>query len=350
MPKYSDKGEGPPPLSSLKRWISEEDYKWIKEGDDNQEALEKELEENAYMNAANLFGEVDSDSDDGGDEALKRRVKTWRSSTVSNDGVGGFHRRSSPQQETKSDDDEEGSIQIAFVLSDCYEGFGDILWSSARYVANTISNPAKCQKLLSPLMDTLTNDDSSHPMAGISFVEVGAGAGVPSWAAMKCGAHVVCTDLSDPNRIRCLAECAQRNFLQIDENQQQLLAHATNTRACPHDWGSPVDKVVRALNDGTNENRLFDVVIAADCCYMPWLHTQLLDSIYNLLSDRGVAIIAFALHGNTDDEDVWRIVDRAKERRFCVELLGSEQLTPPGAQMEAKQGLVHIVRLTKPKA
>ena len=43
----------------------------------------------------------------------------------------------------------------------------------------------------------------------------GAGAGVPSWAAMKCGANIVCTDLSDTNRIRSLAECVERNFQQI---------------------------------------------------------------------------------------------------------------------------------------
>ena len=44
----------------------------------------------------------------------------------------------------------------------------------------------------------------------------------------------------------------------------------------------------------------FDVIVAADCMYMPWLHTELLDSIDLLLSDRGVALMPFALHGNTE--------------------------------------------------
>ena len=341
--KYNiEKDDRPPPLSNLKQWVSEEVFLWIKEGDEKQEALEKELEENAYMNVASFFGEADSESDD--DENRRRRVKKWSSSTTSPDGFGGFQPRTSSPKDVQGDDD--GPVQIVFVLSDCYEGFGDILWSSARYVANTLSNPIKCTELLSPL--TLNDENSSHPMEGISFLEVGAGAGVPSWAAMKCGANVVCTDLSDPNRIRCMAECAERNFRQIGNDA--LLANAAKTRVCPHDWGSPVEKVIKALNDGTNEERLFDVVIAADCCYMPWWHKELLDSIYNLLSDRGVAIIAFALHGNTDDDDVWRIVDRAKERSFSVEIVGSEQLSPPSAKMESKQGLVHIIRLTKPKS
>ena len=53
------------PLSELKRWMSEDVYQWIKEGDEKQERLEKELEENAHMR---LFGEVGSDSEDEDDE------------------------------------------------------------------------------------------------------------------------------------------------------------------------------------------------------------------------------------------------------------------------------------------
>ena len=352
--KNSDKKDGPLPLLELKRWMSDEVFLWIKEGDEKQEELENELEENAYMNASNLFGETESESDD--DDVRQRRVKQWSSSVTSPDGIGGFQRRKSSSREHQEvqSSDGDGAVQIVFLLSDSYEGFGDILWSSARYVANTISNPIKCRELLSPLLNSSYEDDlhgGLHPIEGISFLEVGAGAGVPSWAAMKCGAHVVCTDLSDPNRIRCIAECAERNFQQIDDDNDVLLANAAKTRACPHDWGSPIDNVLKALNSDTEENkdRLFDVIIAADCCYMPWWHKELLDSIYKLLSERGVAIIAFALHGNTDDDDVWKIVDRAKERRFFVEVLGSEQLSPPSANMESKQGLVHIVRLTKPK-
>jgi uncharacterized protein (UPF0147 family) len=33
---------------------------------------------------------------------------------------------------------------------------------------------------------------------------------------MKCGARVVCTDQSIPDRIRCLAECAQRNLQDLE--------------------------------------------------------------------------------------------------------------------------------------
>ena len=372
MPSTTNNGcDGAPlPLSELKRWMSDDLFSWIKEGDEKQEQWEKELEETAHMR---IFGEIGSDSDDGDDDdddltniiskkekKNRRRIRHWSSSTTSPDGVGGFQPRKSSTSHDNHDNenqDDEGGVQIVYMLSDSYEGFGDILWSSARYVANTVANPTTCRELLSPL---LTADDATssqqHPLQGIKFLEVGAGAGVPSWAAMKCGANIVCTDLSDTNRIRSLAECIERNFQQIlqatdGDEKEALLTHASKARVCSHDWGSPIDGVVQALNstsDPKEEELLFDVIIAADCCYMPWWHTQLLDSTYKLLSERGVAIVAFALHGNTDDEDVWKIVDRAKDRGFSVEVLDSQQLSPPYAAMESKQGLVHIFRLTKP--
>jgi predicted nicotinamide N-methyase len=138
------------------------------------------------------------------------------------------------------------------------------------------------------------------------------------------------------------------------DGSSERLHFAQQARACPHDWGSDVQPVLHALNHPSNNKgdettELFDVVLAADCCYMPWTHDEMLDSIYKVLSPIGVALVCFALHDNTDDSDVWRIVDRAKNRGFVVETLPSTQLTPPTTHMEAKQGLVHTVRLSKPQ-
>ena len=95
-----------------------------------------------------------------------------------------------------------------------------------------------------------------------------------------------------------------------------------------------VDEVTKALSKDGDEP--FDIIIAADCMYMPWLHKELLTSIDMLLSDRGVALMPFALHGNTDDNEVME-VDRAKDKGFEVEMLAEAQLTPPSEGMEAKQ-------------
>ena len=91
----------------------------------------------------------------------------------------------------------------------------------------------------------------------------------------------------------------------------------------------------------------FDIVVAADCIYMPGLHEQLLQSIQRLMKQKsGVALLPFALHGNTADENVWAIVPRAADFGFSVEVLEPRQLTPQSGTMDRKRGLVHMLRLT----
>jgi len=186
-----------------------------------------------------------------------------------------------------------------------------------------------------------------HPLFGLAFLELGAGAGVPSLTALRCGARVVCTDQASPDRIRSIAECAERNLREMKETgtDEEIVTMAENGRACALDWGGPIDEVLKCLDKDKREQ--FDVVVAADCCYMPWLQPKLLDSIYLLMADHGVALVPFALHGNAKDEDVLGIVDLAKERGFQVQMLEPKQLTPPNPGMEPKQALVQTLRLTK---
>lgn len=340
-PSSSITNDDPLPLSQLRLWMSEEVHDWIQEGDIKQAELQKELEENAAENVANFFGS-ESDSDDESNQ----RVQQWSSSTFNVDGIGGFQ---SSTRSDENDNDKEDGVKVFFILSESYKGFGDTLWSSARHVANLIANPKECREMLLPMLSQNETEgkeidnDEILPLDGVSFLELGAGAGLPSWSAMQVGARVVCTDLSDTNRIRTMGECAERNGQQMRANGKLL--HGEKTKVCPHDWGTNADDVLRALNENGQEK--FDFIVAADCCYMPWLHKELLDSIYQLLSDKGVSLVAFALHGNTDDDDVWKIVDRAKDRGFMVEVLESQQLSPPNSDMESKQGLVHRIRLMK---
>ncbi|CAJ1934632.1 unnamed protein product [Cylindrotheca closterium] len=385
--KFNDE---PLPLETLKPWISSQEFvEWIQKGDEKQAALEAEMKENEVYNAANLFGStLDEEFEQKGN-----RIQQWTSSAIHIDGIGGFDHHH--KEDTRTIGGESSSsaaaaaatsndthvVQLEFFLSESYQGFGDTLWSSARYVANVLANPEQCQEILAPYLERRQErgnkgedySENRHPLLGTSVLEIGAGAGVPSWSAMHCGARVVCTDLADTNRIRSIAECACRNYRKMLEQEEQnnssggsdddseRLHFAEQARACPHDWGSDVQPVLHALNHPSNkkeeatsqpasdEMELFDVVLAADCCYMPWTHDEMLDSIYKVMSPIGVALICFALHDNTDDNDVWKIVDRAKNRGFVVETLPSTQLTPPTTHMEAKQGLVHTVRLSKPQ-
>ena len=212
------------------------------------------------------------------------------------------------------------------------------------------SDPSKCHELLDGL--GRINEVDCHPLFGVRLLELGAGGGLPSWLAMKCGAQVVCTDQSIPDRIRCLAECAQRNLndLQRDlDEENPILGHAKKVRVCPYDWGSATDEVISNMKRevDTDDCGLFDIILAADCVYLPQCHSVLLDSIQKLLSTCGVALLPFALHGNTSDDDVWAILKLARKKGFFVEVLESVQLTPQAIGMGEKRGLVNMVRLKK---
>jgi len=339
----SSSDNAPLPLSQLRPWISEETYDWIAKADVKDAAFKQLMEDEGANNVAGLF-----DDEDDEEEAISDRVQRWASSSKNPNGIGGYQNTESTGS---NDEDEggEGAMQVLFVLSDSWEGFGGLLWASARHVANILSDADRCRDMLKPMLQHRKREESSmHPLLGTSFAELGAGAGVPSWAAMRCGARVVCTDLAKENRVRCMAESAERNWREMKAvlpANDPVLMYAGKAKSCPHDWGTPISKVAESLNkDGTER---FDVVVAADCLYMPDFHNELLNSVDLLLSDHGVALLPFALHGNTDDESVWNIVELAKEKGFTVETLGSEQLTPSYNGMGSKQGLVHTLRLTK---
>lgn len=319
-------------LTSLKPWMSKETYEWIKADDVERLELQKQIE--AETAPLNLFGD-DDDSNDG-----TARVQTWTSSLTNPDGIGGFQLRNDQDDGVPTKDSD--AVSIIFILSDSHDGFGDVVWASSRHIANLLANPNKCRELLLPLYQTEEEpfESQRHPLVGKRFIELGAGAGIPSWIAMKCGARVVCTDQRKANRIRCMAECIERNYEQMKLEDSPYLEYGLAARACPLAWGKSVDEV-QAIEEK------FDIIIAADCCYMPWLHDEMLGTIDKLLDDKGVAIVPFCLHGNADDGDVWGIVDRAKAKGFAVEELPATQLTPPGMLMESKQGLVHTLRLTK---
>jgi hypothetical protein len=108
----------------------------------------------------------------------------------------------------------------------------------------------------------------------------------------------------------------------------------------PYSWGDDF-----LLEDGET----YDVIVAADCVYNPLVHDVLLESIHMLMANDGMALLPFALHGNTDDENVWGIVETAESLGFVVEQLESAQLSPQIKTMDSKRGLVHMLRLSRNK-
>lgn len=327
-----------------------------------------------------------------------RQVCHWTTSLEDPDGFGQIgveivknHKEDTVEQEQQQQQEHReentacSTLTLFYILSGYHwQGFGNQLWAPSRHISNQLADADQCHELLAPLFrssSSTSRNTSDHPLTGKSFVELGAGAGLPSWTAMRRGARVVATDQGVPGRIRCMAECAARNWNEvvvmsaqqsknddddndneqrIDEGAMPLVSGFHRPKVCPHNWGTPVDAVFQTLygDDDNQQNDVgvvvddprFDIVIAADCCFMPWFYPELLTSIDRLLSDQGVAILSFGLHGNVRDDEVWSLLDQARDGGFQVEQLKSQQMTPQSTDMKLKQGLVHTIRLTRKMA
>lgn len=365
MPALHKDHEAPLELKRLARWISSpETLEWIQEGDAKAAAFQAELEEAGADHVVDLFASPDDNDDDDDDsdrsdadfEGFRGRVRVWTSSRSNKDGIGGKYHGVEEQASIVAQDDEvdDNRIRIVYIISESWEGYGDLLWASSRHLANTFADTERTWELLgSTFRVDVDRTSTTHPLANAKVLELGAGCGVPSLMAMKCGARVVCTDLDDPNRIRSLAESMQRNWEEIQNipNLDEVVAeNAPKARACPFRWENSTDPVAKCLSSDNAEStdESFDLICATDCLFMPWLHLDLIRALQNLLAHDGVCIMAFAIHESfSKDHEVWPFVDKAKEGGFDVEVLEAVQLTPPRKGMPAKQGLINMLRLTR---
>jgi predicted nicotinamide N-methyase len=364
----------PLPLDDLQNWVTSDTLEFLEQGDIKAAAFQAEREAEGADQIVDLFADDDSDASDRSDadfEGYYGRIRVWTSSSTNLDGFGGMYSSSTAGEEeeaaltsSKEDKDDPNAIRIVYIISESWEGYGDLLWASSRHLANEFADPAKCRLLLGPrwqqeekeqeISSSSSKYDHSapHPLENMKVLELGAGCGVPSLMAMKCGARVVCTDLDDPNRIRSLAEAIQRNWKELavlqgfNTQKESVQTNLSLARACPFRWGKSTEPVLKSLNSQMEER--FDVIFATDCLFMPWLHCDLLQGIDEMLVPNGVAIMAFAIHeGYSKDHEVWPFCDKASEKGFHVEILQAVQLTPPRKGMEAKQGLVHVLRLSR---
>lgn len=334
MTSQANQNDDPLPLCDLRERISPSTYQWIQE-EEKKEKRALEEDEDEALQSCQLFHTI---KDDDEEEEPIQRVRTWISSSTNVDGFGGYSTKDEQLIEK-----EDGAIQVKYILSDKAGGHGDDLWAASRYIANIFADSKKCCELINA-------NDCESPLLNKSFLELGAGGGVPSWTAMKCGARVICTDQSIPDRIRCLAECAQRNLQDLEmevKEMDAILQNAMKVSVCPFDWGTSPNEIISLLGRHEEASDVFDIILAADCIYIPQCHDVLLESIDRLLSKDGVALLPFALHGNTKDENVWNIFEKAKDREFQVEVMEKMQLTPQSMGMDKRRGLVNMVRMKK---
>ena len=342
-------------LEILSKWLPPSALSWLKDEENERIRQQRERDEDDDHLAftASLFRNTTNDNDDEL-EWQRHRIRSWMTSATNPDGIFDWMEHDAVNSKDKDEsiitDNNSDAVHVIYIMSDSSEGHGNTLWPSSRHVSNLLGNRETCRQVLSPLLKQKQGHDDDattkhHPLLGLNFIELGAGAGVPSWTAMRCGARVVCTDQAVPDRIRCMAECAYRNYTDMCETDctSNVMENAILARACPYNWGDTIDDVMSCLD----KNEMFDVIVAADCCYMPLLQTKLLQSIKMLMSKEGVALLPFALHSNASDDDVWGVIERAKCVGFEVEILSPEQLNPTELGMDEKRSLVQTIRLTK---
>lgn len=123
-------------------------------------------------------------------------------------------------------------------------------------------------------------------VSGKSVLELGAGSGLPSLAAVTKGAsRVLCTDYPDEAILLALQENIAENL-----SSKQSLQH--NIKVAGHAWGTPLR--------GCTQGETFDLILFADCLWLGDQQRSLLTSLRDYLKPgSGLAYLTFQHH--TDD-------------------------------------------------
>ena len=121
----------------------------------------------------------------------------------------------------------------------------------------------------------------------VRILELGAGAGLPSIliASVFPNARVTISDYPDDGLIQTLSRNIQRNDV------------SGRARAVPYDWGTDISSLIDGdiMQGGPENEKLFDVVIAADTLWNPALHKRFIQSLTMCLkrsSDARVHLVA----------------------------------------------------------
>jgi len=370
------------PLKLLRDIVLEDTYEWLEDEDEKQRGWLK-IQRSLQAFQQQQAGTTTTATPPSSSSSEPPRICEFTTSQINPDGYGGIDKDPAaegnlPDEEVSKEEEvadndippkEPGSVTVKYILSDNWQGFGNQVWAAARHLANMMVDVDRCRLLLSTTdassSSSTTAGESCHPLQGLWFCELGAGAAIPSWIALRMGARVVALDQAIAGRIRVVAECAARNWYEVQssltgEKEEGEDSKPTFHRPVvyPHDWGSPVDELFQFLGgenskDGESseaglDHPRFDMVVATECLFMPWFYSDLLDSIESLLADNGVAILTSALHGNVPEEEVWNFLDLAKERGFEVDQpVPATQLTPQKSDMKVSQALVYTIRLSR---
>lgn len=134
-------------------------------------------------------------------------------------------------------------------------------------------------------------EDSEWDVKGKKVLELGAGTGLSGIVAAKSGAErVVITDYPAPEVIANIKKNVAENLpegMRIGKDGNPATCHVEG-----HEWGKlPEDDSFVQRHKGS-----FDVILVADCLWMPWQHEALMQSIAWFLAPGGKAWVVSGFH------------------------------------------------------
>lgn len=164
--------------------------------------------------------------------------------------------------------------------------FSHFLWNSGLQIADYIED----------------DEVREWNVEGMKVLELGAGTGLSGIIAARAGAEeVVITDYPAPEVLANIKRNVEKNV----KSDQSSARAATGRPQCwvqGHEWGNLEDEFC-AEHKGT-----FDIIIVADCLWMPWQHENLMKSINHFMKPEGKAWVVAGFH-----------TGRAKMANFFVE-------------------------------
>ena len=131
----NNNSNAPLALQELRSWLLPTALEWIQQAEEREAAWLIANETELEANGADLFAN-DGSEDDEKDDPYKYRVRAWCTSRTNPDGI--FQedwerpsQRSNPNNNDKEEDDNEeaGGVRIIYMLSESWQGYGDIVWA-----------------------------------------------------------------------------------------------------------------------------------------------------------------------------------------------------------------------------
>ncbi|KAL3759891.1 hypothetical protein ACHAWU_007635 [Discostella pseudostelligera] len=204
------------------------------------------------------------------------------------------------------------SLSIIYHLTIYAPGHGNRIWNSSACIAQHLLIP----EFRSMIIDSTRQRRIEWPPK--TCLEFGAGAALPSLALLHEGAYrVILTDSARANNrtFDALHKSVHVNAKVWNISEEEL---SHRVQIVPHTWGE-ADELSCALG-GERNNNLADLVIASDCIYNPTHHLSLLQSAVRSMSDNGLFIVGYSLHGNVPPDRVLHFFHVAKHE-FGLEIV-----------------------------